>query len=100
MIYARFGDEITLLREASLLDVLKDWGHAKWSKSKKYAEDEKIAAERVGYGMMWWAKFQNGEERIAELAYCRADDGWKEIDDTRRKIMGEARYAEACGKPV
>ena len=45
MIYARFGDEITLLREASLLDVLKDWGHAKWSKSKKYAEDGERDAE-------------------------------------------------------
>lgn len=96
MIYGRFGNEITLAREATVADVLKDWGHAKPSKSHKYAEDEKQAAERVGYGMMWWGT----DERLYELAYCRAEGGWAEIDDARKAIMGAERYAEAFGMPL
>lgn len=100
-IYGRWGDEITLIKEATVADVLDDWSVRPGDKSKQAKQDRKLAAERVGYGMMWWAQYKDGEKRVlVELAYCKADEGWKEIDEVRETLMGEPRYSEAVRKPV
>lgn len=97
-IYGRGGDELVLLREATVEEVLKDWG----IKPNSRKHDDKLeiqkAKDRVGYGMLWWAKYTaDNAETLCELAYCRADNGFAEIDDTRRALMGAARYTEATG---
>lgn len=103
-LYGRFGDEIELTREATIDEVLKDWGVKPTAKSRAAQEERTRAKDRCDYGMMWWGRFKNGtidtEERIFELAFCRADGGFAEIDDVRRKLMGETRYHEAVGKPI
>lgn len=100
-IYGRGGNEIELIREATMAELLREWSCPEKPRSKKQREDHKLASERIGYGMMWIGKDkEDGHESIYELAYCKADGGWAEITDARRKIMGEARYAEAAGIPL
>jgi len=100
MIYSRFGGTVQLIREATLSELLSDWNCPENPRSAKQKKDHAEAKQRIDYGMMWWAKYEDGTERIAELAFLRADDGWKEIDSTRKALMGEARYMECCGGPL
>lgn len=101
MIYGRMGGELVLVREATVEEVLKDWGVKPTAKSAAAQKEIETAKSRVGYGMMWWARWpEDGQERLCELAFCRADGGWAEIDDARKAIMGEARHAEASGRRV
>jgi hypothetical protein len=91
-LYDQVGGEVTLEREATFAEVVSEW---MW----RSASAKKAANDRIGYGMLWWGKV-DGERRLFDLAYVRADGGWAEIDDARRALMGDARYREASGMPV
>lgn len=68
MIYARFGEPITVVRYATKADVL--------------ALDPPFDAEaQKNLKHKSWVviRFEDGSERISHLAYLRADDGLKEI---------------------
>lgn len=96
MIYGTFGNKLELVREATVDEVLTNWG----SRSRA---DKTIAKERCGRGMMWWVSGYHtnaAEPRLYNLVYCRADGGWDEIDAARKKIMGEKRYQEAAKRSV
>lgn len=91
-IVSRWGGDIVLEREATLKDI----------RPLDHRKADKQDAERISYGMLWvgYLTTSPSEKRIFDLAFLRADGGWAEIDDERRRLMGEARYQEACNTPV
>jgi hypothetical protein len=83
MIYARFGDTVTVQRYATKSDVLK-------LDPPFDAEAKKALASKS------WVVIQfedDGREQISHLAYLRADGGLKEIMDAVRAVEPETAPA-------
>jgi hypothetical protein len=79
-IVTRFGDPCVIVREAVITDV----------KAFENRKVDKIDRERFEMHMMFICRYVNGKrtkEFLADLAYLRATDGWREIIDEAAKIQ-------------
>lgn len=76
MIYSRFGGEVTIVRMATIEDV----------RSFENRKPDKEDRSRTVEGMRVIAARWDGTEFLADVAYLKADGGWREIDAAIRKV--------------
>jgi hypothetical protein len=72
VIHSRFGGVVTLVRFATIGDV-------KTFERRKADKEDKLRTEG---GWRFIARYEDGTEFLADVAYLRADEGLREILDT------------------
>ncbi len=80
-IITRFGEPCTLVREAVIADI----------KTFENRRTDREDRERHRMHMRFIAARSDGREFLADLAFLRATDGWKEILDEAAKIQPALR---------
>lgn len=87
-IYGRFGNEVTIVRMGTLDDV-------RTFDRRKADKQDRDALAAGSYVIT--REVSSGQERLAHLAYLRADDGAAEIMCEVRRVQRDQTMMTLCG---